>query len=226
VGPRAAGRIDWEVWYLRTWPIPAWRDDMPVNKARCLSGLVNRASNAHIWSDRRTYVDIDGDGRFETAILWHCYTDDGRPEAEQVVVYRFAAGRPEIVSQVIATTGGVRQILELEGRTSGVLRVRVGSERLSTSYFAGEQQWRGFAWNGKHLVQVAGLTEFRPSGLHVNVALEASSIVFGEAYHGIRTGRMTLTVKNIGATPAEALRLIVDRRYPRAHPRGRRMAHL
>jgi hypothetical protein len=90
---------------------------------------VNRASNAHIWSDRRTYVDIDGDGRFETAILWHCYTDDGRPEAEQVVVYRFAAGRPEIVSQVIATTGGVRQILELEGRTSGVLRVRVGSER-------------------------------------------------------------------------------------------------
>ena len=23
------GGIDWEVWYLRTWPIPAWRDDMP-----------------------------------------------------------------------------------------------------------------------------------------------------------------------------------------------------
>src|SRR5262249_32436196 len=122
----------------------------------------------------------------------------------QVVVFdRDEAGGIVTLGQVAVDTSTIRAICGLRGNADGTsIDVQVGDFPLALlcEPCPAQVQWRTFAWDGTKFAQSSGPTSFPANPKVTDLKVSTTDEVFGpqEGQYQLRTGTITVTVKNSG----------------------------
>ncbi len=195
-----------------TLTVPAWpnRPDCPsgpvhftngshfIRSSFFLSlGARNLAADADI-----AYADVDRDGRSETLLLLSCGGE--RWISQAIALRRTAAGTPATLGRVVATDGAIKRLMTVDGNADGTVQVEVADWNggLGDDGSLAQRQWRTYRWPSHRFTQVGGPTTFPVNPRVTDLTVTATHLVFGPATQAGRTGTMTVTVRNLGPSPA------------------------
>jgi hypothetical protein len=206
--PVPDGRISPADLETGTIQIPAW----PVGLSEgCASGAMTLAGGSASGGyplalvGAPVYVDVDGDGSQETAVVIEC-----RPQGSdyKVMVFdRDATGGIVTVGQVVGTVGStgtrgvdILKIWQIAAAGNDQIRVDVGDYRpcCSMPKDVPQHQWRTYGFNGKGFVQTGGPTAFGPNPKVDDIRVSAPDPVLAKQADGTWKGTWTVSVTNRG----------------------------
>ncbi len=204
--PVPAGGLTLEELRNATITVPPW-NATGYDASGCATGAqtVNKvqAENAAFLKTALSYVDIDGDGTFETIGTLICQQGEVGPQ-QGIIVGRDGKG-VKTIGQVMSTRDGVKQIGELTGMSDGTIQVSVRDRALccDTPPAWAQEQIRTYGWDGKRFGQVSGSTAFHPADTATDLQLVKPKAVFGKPVDGVRTANVKVTIRNNGSVAAE-----------------------
>ncbi|WP_329107024.1 hypothetical protein OG792_02705 [Micromonospora sp. NBC_01699] len=205
------GRISRADLLRATVDLPAWRSGpgCPANGARLTDRAVDDGDNVLVAT---AYGDVDADGATETVALVTCLVGQGGPM--QVVAFdRDDAGGIVTVGQVVRSDPKAQWFTDIEVRANGVVRVEVADEAPGGGWPLeySQRQWRGYRWDGQVFGQSEGPRSFPDNPYGVNLTVTATDLVYrAPEGGGLRTGEVTLTLRNVGTVTAQRPRLEFD----------------
>jgi hypothetical protein len=179
--------------------IPPWEPATacPSSALTFNSGLATFGANTET-IERVAYVDINKDGRAETAVLISC---GGKGWRRQVVVFdKGPYGQVQIREQVVATKYPLAEIFDIAGTQTGELKVEVGDypSAPGTSNTASARQWLTYRSNGSRLIRTDSLI-LTGNPKVSDLSVSATDITFARPAEGSRAGALTITVRNSGS---------------------------
>jgi hypothetical protein len=200
--------------------LPAWPagaiDGCPVGKFQ-FHGKDTEVRNAPIGPmrvgvDKLVYVDVDRDGGDETVARIFCAVQGGT--AQVVAFKRDAAGAIVTLGQVVGSgSGAIHDINDLRvdpGGSIGVQVSDVGPIDGSDVFWAAQQQWRGYGWNGARFIQTGGPTSFPPNPGITDMAVSVTDLHLVAGSGGSRQGAITVTIRDNGpGKPAKVALLLL-----------------
>ena len=141
-------------------------------------------------------VDLDHDGSADAVAVFECQI--GNPSSFEAVGFHRAADNSIQTLGPVVT--GINTIADIRAGDGGTVQLQVSNLAGSDGIAATGQiiQWRTYDWVGTRFNQTAGSTSFTVDipGLTASV----SDATFAAAVNGKRTGTMTVTLHNGGAT--------------------------
>jgi hypothetical protein len=153
------------------------------------------------------YVDVDGDGDDETAVLIEC-----RPQwaDHKVMVFeRDGDGTIVTVGQVVATgataaDATIKRIWAIRSAPDGDIGVDVGDYApcCLTKPDLPQHQWRTFGWTGNGFTQTGGPTAFGPNPKVVDLVTTARAPTMTRQADGTYAGTVEVKIRNDGPTRA------------------------
>ena len=172
------------------------------------------------WIEDAVRADVDRDGTIDVVVVIQCWPSEG--SFDRVVAFRQRAdGTFATIGLVLeddwATDDDhyyedIDTIQDLEPAPNGEIRVLVGDW---TSMIPGVvhmprlTQWRQYGWDGRAFVQTAGPTRFVAPPGTADLTVDASPMIYGTPVGGTRSGTMTVTVRNRGASAVEDVSVLL-----------------
>ncbi|MEV0729400.1 hypothetical protein [Polymorphospora sp. NPDC050346] len=186
--------------------LPPWQRDFgcKTSQARLVDHYQTRPANL---LREVAYGDIDQDGATETLAIVQCMVNQGGP-VQVIALDRDARGRITTVGRVVRTgTGGIDDVLKLDPRADGSIRIEVSDYKLCCGQRAEwlQRQWRTYALVGAEFVQTGGPASFGPHPSSTDLRLmSVSDVTFEERPDDPvrRYGSITVTIRNAGPTAA------------------------
>lgn len=193
-----------------TLEIPAW----PAAAGNCPSGQVTFTNGQHFvaeseFVDLGTYtvagppgaatVDLEHDGADDLVVAVSC---GGQGWSTQVLAFtRDAQGGVRLLGTVLSADA-VPQVKAIATTPQGYVRVQVADfpGLVGQPQPFAQTQWRTYGWAGGQFTQVEGPTSFPVNPKVTDLAASATNLVFDPPSGGRRTGTMTVTVSNVGAS--------------------------
>lgn len=194
-----------------TLQIPAW----PAAASSCPSGQVKFVKGQHFVADSQfidlgtgmvagppgaATIDLDHDGANDLVVSVSC---GGQGWDTQVLAYtRDEQGGVKLLGTVLGADA-VPQIKAIATTPRGYVRVQVADfpGEVGQSQPFAQTQWRTYSWADDHFAQVEGPTSFPVNPKVTDLAASATNLVFNAPSGGQRSGTMTVTVRNAGASP-------------------------
>ena len=163
-------------------------------------------------------ADVDQDGAPEVVALIDCVPPGwGEGSWGQVVVFRRGSDRAfDTIGLVVEAAGAddaiehadvIAALFAIEITPRGDIRVEVGDGNAThtSEFLQGLHQQRTYGWNSTAFVQTAGSTTFVVPPGTFDLSVGTSAMTYAKPVDGSRTGSMTVTLRNNGATTVEDL---------------------
>ncbi|PGH41500.1 hypothetical protein GA0070622_1241 [Micromonospora sediminicola] len=189
--------------------LPAW-----APSAVCTAGPTRLAASyrkeGDVLLEKLAHGDVDGDGAVETVALLRCLIFQQGP-SQVVALDRDADGRIVVLGQVTRSAKTAPGwLLDTQVTDRGTVRVEMADRSPGGGWSLdwSQRQWRGYRWSGTRFTQVDGPTSFAPNPHLTDLTVSAGNVAWSAPdADGARTGTIAVTVRNLGAVPADLVEL-------------------
>lgn len=175
--------------------------DAPCEVTGRLGGAEPQESG--LWLEDLDHADVDRNGTTEAVATVGCKSGPDYRGRQVAVFERTAAGKIVTKGQVLSDRPPSLNILQVDTRADGSVRVQVSDFRTAGSApnteNLAQKQWRTYAWDGSGFDQTGGPTSFPANPKLADLRVTATDAVFS----GMRgSATTTVTIRNAG--PADA----------------------